>query len=210
MKPHHFFTAAGVAALLATSAMASTVITINDLPDNGAVTLSGTVKSVENEREFTLSDETGTIGVDLESTQSVVLKKGDRVTVTGQVDKDITGTDINASHVEVEKGFVEGMSDAVQSIPGVSTTDAQAFNIDSLPEEGAVKLTGKVSDVDNEREFTLTDKTGSINIDVVSPEKAALTEGAHVTVIGVMDNGLLSRHVKAQKVLVIADAQPDE
>lgn len=198
---------AAAAALLSTSALAAATSTIDKLPDEGVVTLSGTVDSVENEREFTLRDATGTIGVDIESNESVVLKEGDRVTVSGTVDRDLAGTDINASRVDVDKGFVEGMSDAVQSIPGVSTADAQAFNIESLPKEGMVKVTGTVSDVDNEQAFTLKDKTGSIDVDMASAEKAALTEGAEVTVIGLVDSGLMSRHLKASKVIVLANAE---
>lgn len=209
MKRTYCFTAAGIAALLSSSALAA-MTTVKNLPDRGSVTLEGVVKSVENEREFTLQDGTGTISVDIESTQSVVLKEGDQVSVSGTVDKDITGTDINASAVEVKKGFVQGMSDSVRSVPGVSTTDAQAFTIDSLPTEGMVKVTGHVSDVDNEQEFTLKDETGTIDVDVTSAEKAALTEGATVTVIGLIDSGLMTRHLKAQQVLVVADATGNE
>ncbi len=195
----------GAAALLSTSALAASY-TIDTLPDEGAVNISGYVKSVENEREFTLRDETGDISVDIESNQSVVLKEGDPVTVSGVIDNDITGKDINANRVDVQQGFVEGMSNAVRSIPGVSTTDAQAFTIKSLPEKGMVKVSGTVTDVANEEAFTLNDETGSIKVNVASAQKTALTEGAKVTVIGMMDSGLMSKHLKASDVIVVADA----
>lgn len=209
MKRTYFFAAAGAATLFSTPALAA-LATIKNLPDVGEVTLHGIVKSVGNEREFTLQDETGTIRVDIESAQSVILKEGDQVSVTGTVDKDVTGTDIDASMVEVKKDFVKGMSDAVKSVPGVSTVDAQAYTIDSLPKEGMVKVTGQVSDVDNEKAFTLKDETGAIDVDMASAEKAALTEGAEVTVIGLIDSGLMTRHLKAQQVFVVADATEKE
>lgn len=209
MKRIGFLTVAGAVALLSTSALAASV-TIKDLPDEGTVMLKGVVKSVENEREFTLQDETGSINVDIASGQSVVLKAGDQVAITGTVDKDITGTDIKASHVDVRKGFVEGMSDATKAVPGVSTTDAQAYTIGSLPKDGLVKVTGLVTEVDNEQEFTLKDDTGSIAVDVKSSEKAALTEGAKVTVIGLIDSGLMTKHLQAHRVFVVADARTAE
>lgn len=203
MKHHHLFAAAGMAALLSTTALAAGM-TIKSIPDEGTVTLRGTVDSVNNAHEFTLRDNTGTIDVDINPDHSVVLKKGDEVTVTGSVDKDVTGKDINASNVEVSKGLVRGASDAVKSIPGVSTTSAQAFNIRDLPDRGMVKVSGTVSDVDNEKEFTLKDETGSINVDIESNERAALAEGAKVTVIGHIDSGLLGKDIKASQVIVTA------
>lgn len=204
MKHYHLFAAAGMAALLSTTALAAGM-TIKSLPDEGTVTLHGTVDSVNNAHEFTLRDNTGTINVDIATDHSVVLKKGDEVTVTGSIDKDITGKDINASNVTVSKGLVRGVSDAVKSIPGVSTTDAQAFNIRDLPDNGMVKVSGTVSDVDNEKEFTLKDETGSINVDIESDERAALAEGARVTVIGRIDSGLLGKDIKASQVIVTSN-----
>lgn len=180
--------------------------TIDNLPEEGMVTLSGTVESINNDREFTLRDQTGTIDVDIESGQSMTLKKGDQVTVTGKIDDDITGTDINATRIEVSKGLTQDMNDAVKSIPGVSTGDAQAYNIKDLPDEGMVKISGTVSDVDNEKEFTLKDRTGSINIDVEAPESALVTEGAEVTVIGQVNSGMLGKDINATKVMVVANA----
>jgi uncharacterized protein YdeI (BOF family) len=202
---HCFLYVAGVAALLSSTAMAAN-ISVKTLPDEGQVTINGVVDSVHNEREFTLRDNSGKINVDIESSQSVVLKEGDEVTVTGKIDKDITGKDINASKVDVRKGIVQGVSDAVKGIPGVSTTSASAFNINSLPDNGMVKVTGTVTDVSGEKAFTLKDDTGTIDVDVESRQNAALTEGAKVTVIGNIDKGLLGKDIKATEVIVIADS----
>lgn len=207
MKKDIAIMGAGFAMLLSTTALATNE-EVKKLPDDSVVTLSGTVDSVQNEREFTLRDTTGTIGVDIKSNESVVLKAGDSVTVSGLVDKDITGTDINASDVYVHKGFTRSVSDALKSMPGVSTNDATAYYIKDLPKQGMVKLTGTVKDVDNEKEFTLQDDTGTINVDIESTENAALTKGAKVTVIGSIDDKLTGKDINAVKVLVLADAKP--
>jgi uncharacterized protein YdeI (BOF family) len=206
---HSILYAVGAAALLSTSALAAG-ISIKTLPDEGQVTLKGTVDKVNSEREFTLRDSSGTINVDIESSQSVVLKEGDEVTVSGKVDKDITGKDINASNVQVNKGLAQGLKDTVKGIPGVSTTAASAFNIKNLPDNGMVKITGTVTDVSGEKEFTLKDDTGSIDVDVESSQNAALAEGARVTVIGNVDKGMLGKNINATEVIVIADATGNE
>lgn len=211
MKKHMMMSAALVAGLLSTTAMAEmSNSNAKKMSDDSYVTISGTVDSVDNEREFTVRDGSGTIGVDLAPNESIVLKKGQQVTVSGTVDNDLGFVDVNAQNVYVHKGMTKSISDAMKSIPGVSTTDAQAFNIKDLPSQGMVKITGTVSDVNNEKEFTLRDDTGSINVDIVSDERAALTKGAEVTVIGNVDNGMMSKDIKATKVIVIADATPEK
>lgn len=200
----------GVSALvlLSSTALAATIDNVAKLSNNSQVNISGVVESVEGEREFILRDTSGNaVDVDVTSNQSLTLKEGDEVDVSGKVDKGLISTDINASDVRVKKGLVEGATDAVSSIPGVSTMDAQAFNIVDVPRSGIVKVTGIVSDVDSEKKFTLKDKTGSINIDMTSAERAVLTEGATVTVLGAVDSGIFSKDINATKVLVIADAK---
>lgn len=204
----HIYLAAGVAALLSTSALAGEIVSIANLDNKAEVTINGVVDSVENEREFTLRDSAGAkIGVDITSNESLSLKKGDNITVSGTVDRGMTGTDINAHSVSVSKTLVKGLKDAVRSVPGISTTDAQAFNIVDLPREGMVKVTGTVSEVDSEKAFTLRDKTGAINVDVVSAQNAVVTKGAEVTVIGSIDNGIFSKGINATEVLVISNSK---
>ena len=195
------------AALVSTSALASTA-TVKNMPDKGHVTLEGTVSSVENAREFTLRDAAGTIDVDIDSNQSVVIKNGDKVTVDGVVDKGITGTGINARSVTVQKNMAEAAGDAIEGNTDISLEGATVYNIENLPDKGLVKISGTVTHVDNEKKFTLKDSTGSINVDIESSETAALTEGAEVTVIGYVDKGMLGKDINANKVLVTASAQP--
>lgn len=205
MKRYGYVAAASMTALISTTALAA-ITNLNNLPKDGIVTLQGTVEAVQNEREFILRDDAGkTIGIDIDEGKSVVLKKGDPVTVTGAVDRGFLGTDINASSVSVGKGLIEGMSDTVKSMPGVSTLSAQAFDIKDLPQQGAVKVTGTVTDVDSEQAFTLQDETGSIDVAVTSNERAQLSEGAKVTVIGSVDHGAMGKNIHASQVLVVAN-----
>lgn len=199
------FVAAGLIALVSTSALAA-ITTVKSMNNGSQVNVTGTVESVQNEREFTLRDKTGTINVDIESDQSVVLKKGDSVTVSGMVDKDLFGTDINASTVTVNKDMVEAVGDAIEGRTPISLEGATKYNINKLPKEGLVKVSGTVTEVDNEKEFTVKDSTGSIKVDVESAETAALTRGAEVTVIGYVDTGMFGKDINARKVLVIADS----
>lgn len=199
--------AAVVATLLSTSALAA----VNDVKgmENGSqVNISGTVDSVQNEREFTLRDDTGTVSVDIKSNESVVLKRGDQVTVNGTIDKGLFGTDINASTVTVDKGIAKAIGDTIESRTDISLEDADSYTINNLPRQGLVKITGMVIDVDNEKKFTLEDPTGSIDVDVDSAEAVALTKGAKVTVIGNVNDGMFGKDINAHKVLIVADAMP--
>jgi uncharacterized protein YdeI (BOF family) len=206
MNAYFLFTTATAAALISATAMANmTNATIKKMEDKSQVTVTGTVDSVQNEREFTLRDSTGTMEVDITSGQSVVLRDGQEVTVSGMLDKGLTGDAIAANDVQVHKGLMKSAGDAISSIPGVSTTNAQAYNIKDLPKEGFVKVSGTVSEVDSEKQFTLQDGTGSINVDIASSENAAITAGSEVTVIGNIQDGVLGKDIEATKVLVVAD-----
>lgn len=202
------FTVAGVAALLSNSALAA-VTSIKDLKYKNAVTISGTVSKVKNENEFTLRDATGTVDVNLKTGQSVVLKDGQKVTVNGTVDKGLLGTEIDAFSVQADKNLSENVSDAIEKNTNLSMEGATAVTVKSLPSEGKVKLSGQVTDVDNEKEFTLKDSTGSIEIDLdESAESAALKEGSEVTVIGFVNNGITGKNINATKVMVLSDVSP--
>ncbi len=193
-----------VVALTSTSVLAA-INNVKDLKNGSQVNISGIVESVQNEREFTLRDSSGTIGVDIKSTQSVVLKQGDSVTIRGTVDKGILHTDIDATDVIVSKNIAEAVGDAIEGHTGLSLEGATTYNISSLPKEGLVKVSGTVTDVSNEKKFTIRDSTGSVKINVESSETAALTKGAQVTVIGYVDSGFFGKDISAHKVLVVAD-----
>lgn len=204
------YLAAGIIVLFSTPSLslAGDISNIINLNNKSEITLNGYVDKIIDEREFRLRDDSGDkIGVDITSNESLSLKEGDPVTVSGTVDHGITRTNINAHEVTVKKTFAKGLSDAVRGLKGISTTDAQAFNISDLPHQGMVKISGTVVDVDNEKEFTVRDETGAINVDIISSQNAVVTKGAEVTVIGVVDNGLFSKCINATEVLVVSNSK---
>lgn len=65
---------------------------------------------------------------------------------------------------------------------GGTVNAAQMATIDQLPDSGRVTLRGIVQDIDEDDEFTLSDSTGSIEVELSSA--ATLQEGQTVTVVG--------------------------
>ena len=81
---------------------------IQALPEDGKmVRVMGTVKEVKGDNKFTLMDSTGTVKV--KSSDTIRLSAGDKVTVTGKVDKGMMGTSIESA--QVSKGFQTSMND---------------------------------------------------------------------------------------------------
>lgn len=208
-----FVAVTGLSTALASGALAApssgnSINAIKDMKNGASVSLEGTIDDITNEREFVLRDSSGTIAVDIESNQSVVFEKGDTVTVKGLVDNGLTGTDINASEILVHKSPTAILEDAIEGHSNMSLQGATAYTVEDLPKNGKVKVLGVVADVDSEKEFTLKDTTGSIDVEVESAENAAIVEGAQVTVIGVIDDGLLGKEINATQVLVTGSGQP--
>lgn len=198
------FAAAAVLALVSTAAFANTtpIKGIADLKDGTAVNLVGTVDDINSETEFTLRDATGTIDVDIDGQQSIVLQKGQQVTVTGNVDRDINGTDIDATMVTSNATLGKKIEDSIEANTNVSFKGATPATVKGLPSAGLVKLQGRVSAVANEKEFTLTDDTGSVDVNITSNKAAALKVGAGVTVVGYVDAGAMGKDINASDVYV--------
>jgi len=198
----------GIAALLSTSALAATTAaSIKDLPNGGPVTLSGAVEDFNSAHSFMLRDQSGAVKVDLSSTKSVVLTDGEQVTVTGVIDKGFFTTDVAARNVSEDKGVGERIGAAIDSVTGQDAAgSARAVNIQSLPESGIVKINGKVESVGSEKQFTLRDSTGHIDIAIKSGESASLHKGTEVTVIGSVDNGILGKTINATEVDVVSSS----
>lgn len=97
---------ASVGLLLAsTNAMADDKynnVTIDQLPDKGEVTISGSVDDIDGSHEFDLRDGKGKT-IEVESDRQLNLREGDRVTVTGMVDNGFLGIgkEIDATHIRV-------------------------------------------------------------------------------------------------------------
>ena len=96
-------TIASIAALFVCNALAAETI-IRDLPDNGSVSVTGTVDKVRNGQEFTLRDNSGTVAVKTANTGTALPKPGDNVMVSGIVEDrmwGLMGKDIKASSIQV-------------------------------------------------------------------------------------------------------------
>lgn len=209
-KIHTSMAAASVAAiLLSTTVLAAEASpTAANLKNGDAISLSGTVEKVKNEREFVLRSSAGEkLAVEIESSQSVVLEKGQNVSLSGTVDKGLLGTEIKATQVSPFKSTAKKVGEALEEATGVSVETATAYDLRNLPDTGLVQISGTVTAVENEKEFTLKDQTGrSIDVAIGSSEAAALHEGAEVNVTGYVEKSLLGKDINATKVDVLADA----
>ena len=77
--------------------------------------------------------------------------------------------------------------------------------IAALPSDGAVKMTGIVSDLEPQKAFRLSDETGSIGVEMAS--QVALREGQRVTVVGVVDDRGLEKQVAARRIMLASNQQ---
>lgn len=102
MKLSHALYASVATVLISASAMAEGMSTqkaqAGNLPEMGKVQLSGQVKEVDNEKEFTLSDATGE--VEINTANAINLEEGDQVIVIGHVNKGALGTEIDQAEVQ--------------------------------------------------------------------------------------------------------------
>lgn len=90
----------------------------------------------------------------------------------------------NALFASIAAGVMASSAMAADMQAGASV---HAVNtIDTLPDEGTVRLSGVVQTVDNSREFILSDTSGTVQVELASP--AALGAGDEVTVIGRVDD----------------------
>jgi uncharacterized protein YdeI (BOF family) len=202
-----FVTSAAIMLGGATLAIAAET-TIRALPDRGNVTVSGTVEKVKSAREFTLRDPSGKIDVEVDSPESAVLKPGDNVIVTGKIEKKffgLAGKEIDATNVRINQGGA--LSQTMPQDSGVSMDQTQNVPINQLPNDGLVKLSGTVDAVKSEKNFTMKDNTGAVDVQIQSNENIMLTPGAEVTVLGyVTTSPLMGKDVRATQVIVAADA----
>lgn len=197
--------ATGMAAMFTFAAHAD-VQSVKKLPDGQNAKLSGTVESVSDARNFTIADPSGKINVQIMGNESMVLQKGKPVTVSGVVNHGLTDTTLQARSIDIKENVAGKVGDALDSVTGGLTSEAKNVQINALPKTGTVRLTGTVSDVEDEKNFTLSDPTGKVDVAIKSNEAAALTEGAEVTVIGNVDSGLMGKSIEASHVIVRADA----
>jgi len=101
-----FLAVSSTLAFLSGAALADPTETgMYNLPSSGPVTLEGTIEQVGNEHRFMLRNDKGIINVNMPRDESIPLKVGDNVSVTGVVQKPllgVLGSEIKASDVHIE------------------------------------------------------------------------------------------------------------
>lgn len=212
MKKSHLLSMTAVLALLAAApvpVLAANKATMDENPnlrDDDYITLSGTVGKIESGDEFELNYGSGKIKVDTNdfwpemfkpdgeaSNLAYRLKTGDKVTVSGRVDKSwLTENEIEAETLSYRTGsqITTFRNPNLQS----NWTDR---HFDYFREDGKLSLAGSVMRVVNDHEFILGYSGGNtIQVDtdgVDVPKTKPLTVGERVTVYGTFDKGLTER-----------------
>jgi uncharacterized protein YdeI (BOF family) len=93
-----------------------------------------------------------------------------------------TGVGTGAQMQEGQSITGAGGQNAASRATSGNTNTAEMATVDSLPDSGRVTLRGIVQDVDGDDEFTLSDSTGSIEVELSS--SMDLEQGQTVTVVG--------------------------
>ncbi len=200
---------ASIATLFSAAALASTAVSVKDLPKGSYVTLNGTVEDFDSEHTFMLRDPSGSIKIDLSSANSVALKEGEKVSITGTVNQTILGTDVVATSVTEDKGVGQQVGEAIDSVTGQNAAgSARTVTIQTMPDTGFVKLNGIVESVESEKKFTLKDAYGKIDINITSSTSASLNKGTEVTVIGYVEKAILGKHINATEVDIRSSGTP--
>ncbi len=182
-----------------------------DLMHNDYVTLSGTVGKMVSGDEFELNYGSGVIRVDTNDTWPELfkadkartvpmLKTGDRVTVTGRVDKNwMTANEIEAETVT----FGSGNYTTTYRNPNTRGSWIDR-NLDYFREGGRMSITGTVTEVKNDHEFILQYPGGSMQVDtdgIAIPAASRIAVGERVTVYGTYDKGLTERNeIQAESI----------
>jgi uncharacterized protein YdeI (BOF family) len=175
-----------------------------DLTHNDYVTLSGTVGKVLSGDEFELNYGAGMIKVDTNDAWPELfqqdrdkaayrVKTGDRVTVTGRVDKNwMTANEIEAETIT----YGSGAMTTTYRHPKMRGTWFER-NLDYFREGGRMSLTGTVTEIKNDHEFILQYAGGTMQVDtdgIAIPSANRIAVGERVTVYGTYDKGLTERN----------------
>lgn len=212
MKKNHLLSMTAVLALLAVApapVYAANEATSDENPnlkDDDYVTLSGTVGKMISGDEFELNYGSGKIKVDTNdfwpeifkpdseaSNLAYKLKPGDRVTVSGRVDKSwLTENEIEAEAISYRTGSYT----TTYRNPNLQS-NWKDRHFDYFREDGKLSLAGSVTRIVNDHEFILGYGGGnSIQVDTDGlgvPKTNPFTVGERVTVYGTFDKGLTER-----------------
>lgn len=201
---------AAMALLAATQGYAANEVTQDENPnlrDEDYVTLSGTVGKILSGDEFELRYGSGTIKVDTNdywpeifnpsgdaSNMAYRMKTGDKVTVSGRVDKSwLTANEIEAETIS----YRSGSSITTYRNPNLQSNWLDR-NLDYFREGGRMSLAGKITQVVNDHEFILQYGGGNtiqVDTDGIDLRKSnPFAVGERVTVYGTYDKGLTERN----------------
>lgn len=173
--------------------------TIDALPDEGRVSISGKVEDLDGDNEFSLQDSKGN-SIRVESDRDLMLREGDRVKVIGMMDRGFLsiGSEIDAINITVLERATA--STEKKSDKDYRTTIHYPFDnnddydwkgeeygaIDKLPDSGYVALSGTVENVFlNDQVLIVKDSTGD-TIDVHTAGRFDVKKGDTVVVKGRM------------------------
>jgi uncharacterized protein YdeI (BOF family) len=105
MRLYPTLSVVGTISLFALPAVAATEtkFSVRELPEAGKVMVVGTVQMVKDERNFVLKDTSGTVDVEISFEDGPVLIRGDKVIVTGTMDTDSRGKEIDATSIAMNQ-----------------------------------------------------------------------------------------------------------
>ena len=182
-------------------------VAIKDLPKSGPITLTGTIKDVEDNSNFILQDANGDT-IDVETNNELALQTGDFVKVQGTLDSEAMGMGREINSASVTKLGKHSMGHAkAGDNPRAAATTAQ-FNskISELPDEGAITIAGTVKST-NGNNFTLADAHGD-TIEVETPAELSLNAGDYVEVEGMLETEGSTQQISAASVNQIDATNP--
>ena len=174
-------------------------VTIDALPDEGRVSISGLVEDLDGDNEFSLQDSKGE-SIRVESDRDLMLREGDRVKVIGIMDRGFLsiGSEIDAINITVLQRATA--STKQKDDKDYRTTIHYPFDdnvdydwkgeeygaIDKLPDSGDVSLTATVENVFlDDQVLIVKDSTGD-TIDVHTMGRFDVKKGDTVVVRGRM------------------------
>jgi uncharacterized protein YdeI (BOF family) len=177
-------------------------VIIENLPDQGDITISGTVERVIDQNKMIISDRTGDT-IDVNTNQPIDIKMGETVTVKGNLDSEIAGigkqiVDATITEIGLDLDSTAGSDVSLSADMGSYGDESkdspietmEISKIQNMPEQGMVEISGTVASVQGDGSFILKDNVGQkVEVDLVRNED--LSKGDKVAVTGqVMSNSL--------------------
>lgn len=191
-------TASGVQQRGVVDARPATPSAVADASRGDRVMLDGEVIRILDTNEFRLADGTGSIPVHLPWSGSSLVSVGDRVTIKGIVNDEMTfgisRPAVYAMSIRLPGGasieFNQTAEDAstVETAVPTSTDRATPVAIGTLRRGQSATITGRVDRILDTDEFRLVDETGSVRVYAGWRHRLTVQVGDRVTITGTMDD----------------------